>query len=75
MDTNMTLLSTTTGTTIVGLLVMIYRTVNGKRSRCNLCGYKMEMDFKVDDVPPTPPQEFAVINPIQNGATAPKITT
>jgi len=76
MDTQTTLLSTTTGTTILGVLLMLYRTINGKRLRSNCCVRKMEMDFKVDDVPPTPsPKDFVVVNPIQNGAVAPKITT
>lgn len=72
MDTNMTLLSTTTGTTILGLLIFIYRAVNHKRFRSNCCGNKMEMSVDVED---TTPPHFQVNNPIQNGATAPKITT
>ena len=37
-----------------GILYRIYRGVNGKRCRCNLCGYYLKADFKVDDIPPSP---------------------
>jgi hypothetical protein len=48
-----------------GILYRLYRGVNGKRCRCKLCGYDLEADFKVDDMPPTPPQEnFTVNNPL-----------
>jgi hypothetical protein len=48
-----------------GILYRIYRSVNGKRCRSKCCGYDMELDFKVDDMPPTPPQEnFVVNNPL-----------
>ena len=75
MDTNTTLLSTTTGTTVLGVLIMIYRACNNKRVRSNCCGRHIEMDFKVDEMPPSPPQEQTVQlqNPMLNGATAPKI--
>jgi hypothetical protein len=67
MDTNTSLLSATTGTTILGVLVMLYKAVNGKRIRSSCCGYKTEMDFKVDEMPPTPPSEnFVVENPGKN---------
>jgi hypothetical protein len=72
MDLNTTLLSTTTGTTAIGVLVLIYRAVNGKRCRSSCCGKKVELDFKVDTMPPSPPTEFVVNNP-QHRATAPKM--
>ena len=37
-----------------GILYKIYRNVNGKRVRCKCCGYDLEADFKVDDMPPSP---------------------
>jgi len=40
---------------IMGIAYRIYRGINGKRCRCKLCGYDLEADFKVDDMPPTPP--------------------
>jgi hypothetical protein len=61
MDQTTALLSTTTGGTVVGVLLLLYKSVNGKRLRSNCCGRKMEMDFKVDDVPPSP--DFVVQNP------------
>ena len=51
----MALLSTGTGGTILGVLIMLYKVCNGKRLRSSCCGYKMEMDFKIDECPPTPP--------------------
>jgi len=49
-----------------GLLYRFYKSVNGKRCRSKCCGYDLgETDFKVDDMPPTPPQEnFTVNNPL-----------
>jgi hypothetical protein len=72
MDINTTLLSTTTGTTVIGVLVLIYRAVNGKRCRSSCCGKKVELDFKVDTMPPSPPTEF-VVNIPEHKATAPKM--
>jgi hypothetical protein len=48
-----------------GLLYRFYRSVNGKRCRSKCCGYDLEADFKVDEMPPTPPtQNFSVNNPL-----------
>ena len=48
-----------------GILYRIYRSVNGKRVRCGCCGYNLEADFKVDEMPPTPPKEnFVIQNPL-----------
>ena len=49
-----------------GLLYRFYRTVNGKRCRSKCCGYDLgETDFKVDEIPPTPPKEnFTIQNPL-----------
>ena len=48
-----------------GILYKIYRDINGKRVRCGCCGYNLEADFKVDEMPPTPPKEnFVVQNPL-----------
>ena len=64
MDNNGILLSTTTATTVFGVVLMVYRSVNGKRCRSRCCGYNFDADFKVDDAPPTPPNTFQVNNPI-----------
>lgn len=53
-----------------GIVYKIYRSVNGKRIRCGCCGYNIEADFKVDEMPPTPPREnFVIQNPLQNTQT------
>ena len=39
---------------MMGIGYRIYRGVNGKRCRCKICGYDLEADFKVDDMPPSP---------------------
>jgi len=62
MDTNSALLSTTTATTIFGVVVMIYRAVNHKRLRSSCCGHKMEMSVDVENTTP-PPENFVVNNP------------
>jgi hypothetical protein len=49
---------------IMGIAYRIYRGVNGKRCRCKICGYDLgETDFKVDDMPPSPPAGF-ITNPM-----------
>jgi len=49
-----------------GLLYRFYRSVNGKRCRSKCCGYDLEADFKVDEMPPTPTpaENFSVNNPL-----------
>ena len=54
MDTNMTLLSTTTGTTILGLLILVYRAVNGKKIHSKCCDHDIEMGVQVENM--TPPK-------------------
>lgn len=68
MDTNTPLLSTVTGTTVLTVIVMIYKAVNGKRCRSRCCGHDLEASIDVGDI--TPPQErqghFATSNPIRD---------
>lgn len=52
-----------------GIAYKIFRAVNGKRLRCRCCSYDLEMDFKVDDMPPSPtindiPPPNIIINPM-----------
>ena len=49
-----------------GMLYKFYRSVNGKRCRSKCCGYDLEADFKVDEMPPTPTpaENFSVNNPL-----------
>lgn len=54
-----------------GILYKIYRSVNGKRVRCKCCGYDLEADFKVDDMPPSPPIE-RFTNPMVDAAQVDK---
>jgi hypothetical protein len=76
MDTNTALLGTGTGGTILGIILLLYKTFNKKRLRSNCCGYKTEMSMDIDNVtPPThqnPQSEpsFAVGNPLR---TVPEI--
>ena len=58
---------------IMGIAYRIYRGVNGKRCRCKICGYDLEADFKVDDMPPSPPT--FIINPMVDGSVCAKPTT
>jgi len=43
---------------LIGVAWRVCRQVSGKRCRSNCCGYEMEADFKVDDLPPSPPAAF-----------------
>jgi hypothetical protein len=45
---------------IMGIAYRIYRGVNGKRCRCKICGYDLEADFKVDDMPTSTLQSSGV---------------
>jgi hypothetical protein len=51
---------------MMGIAYRIYRGINGKRCRCKICGYDLEADFKVDDMPPSPPVGF-ITNPMVDG--------
>jgi hypothetical protein len=57
---------------MMGIAYRIYRGVNGKRCRCKICGYDLEADFKVDDMPPSP---NTFTNPMVDGSVCPKPTT
>jgi hypothetical protein len=54
MEVNTTLLSTTTGTTILGLLILVYRAVNGKKIHSKCCDHDIEMGVQVENM--TPPK-------------------
>lgn len=63
MDTNTALLGTGTSGTILGVLILLYKTFNHKKLRSNCCGNKMEVSLDIDDT--SPPQErFEVNNPL-----------
>jgi hypothetical protein len=71
MDQNLALLSTGTGGTVLGVLILLYRTFNKKRLRSSCCGYKVEVSMDVSDISPdatksenTVSPSFAVENPL-----------
>jgi hypothetical protein len=67
MDTNMALLSTGTGGTLLGILYMLYRTLNHKRCRSNCLGRNLELSIDIENT--TPPSQskdkFEKENPIR----------
>ena len=71
MDQNLALLSTGTGGTVLGVLILLYRTFNKKKLRSNCCGYKIEASMEVSDISPEVARSenkisssFAVENPL-----------
>lgn len=68
MEDNTPLLSTITGSTLLTILVMVYKAVNKKRCRSRCCGHDLEASIDVGDItPPQPRQEhFDTTNPIHN---------
>lgn len=65
MDTNSALLSTGTGGTILGVLILLYRTFNHKRCRSKCCGREADLSFDIENT--TPPQDrFEVRNPVRD---------
>jgi hypothetical protein len=61
MDMNTALLSTGTGGTLLGVLYMIYRTLNHKKCRSNCFGKKLELSIDIENTSPT----FEKENPIR----------
>ena len=52
-------------TAFVTIALGIYKAINGKRCRSHCCGRELDLDFKVDDLPPSPVlPEIVVHNPI-----------
>jgi hypothetical protein len=67
MDTNLALLSTGTGGTLIGILIIVYKTINKKRLRSNCCGIKTEVSLDIDTLTPSNQQtspSFVVENPL-----------
>ena len=68
MDLQTTLLASTTGTTIIAVLLWIYRNFNHRRIRSKCCGYNLSASLDIENT--TPPSETAfVVNPIGVPAT------
>lgn len=53
MDTNTALLGTGTGGTILGVLILLYKLINGKQCRTRCCGKDFEMGFEAGDFHPS----------------------
>lgn len=64
MDMNTALLSTGTGGTLLGVLYMLYRTLNHKKCRSNCFGRKLELSIDIDNTSPTQ-HSFEKENPIR----------
>ena len=54
MDTPSILTATTTATTIFGVIVMVYRAVNGKKIHSKCCDHDIEIGMQVENM--TPPR-------------------
>jgi len=78
----MALLSTGTGGTIVGVLLLLYKTCNKKKIRMKCCGYDMSASVDIGDITPenitlpishNPQSEpsFVVNNPLGRDAGKP----
>jgi hypothetical protein len=69
MDTTTTaLMSTGTGGTILGVLLLLYKTLVGKKIRSRCCGQDIEVGFTVEDMSPAEQRQphFQVQNPIKD---------
>jgi hypothetical protein len=63
MDTNTALLGTGTGGTIIGVLLLLYKTFNHKRCRSRCCGNDMDLSLDIENTTP-PAERFEVNNPL-----------
>jgi len=68
MDEQMALLSTGTGSTLLMVLIWLYKTAAGKKIRSRCCERDIEMGFSVEEMTPPhhhpPHQNFVVNNPL-----------
>jgi hypothetical protein len=67
MDQQTALLSTGTGSTLLMVVIWLYKTAAGKKIRSRCCERDIEMGFSVEDMSPKtdikPPQHF-IENPL-----------
>jgi hypothetical protein len=77
MDQQTALLSTGTGSTLLMVLIWLYKTAAGKKIRSRCCERDIEMGFSVEEMtPPRIPKtdlkkqgnDF-ILNPMNNGGT------
>lgn len=71
MDQTTALLSTGTGSTILMVLIWLYKTMAGKKIRSKCCERDVEMGFSVEDMSP-PHDRFQVRNPMSE-TSAPRV--
>jgi len=68
MDQQTALLSTGTGSTLLMVLIWLYKTAAGKKIRSRCCERDIEMGFSVEEMTPPhhhpPPAHFVVNNPL-----------
>ena len=67
MDQQTALLSTGTGSTLLMVLIWLYKTAAGKKIRSRCCERDVEVGFSVEQMtPPThhPPHQNFVVNPL-----------
>lgn len=51
---------------VITAIAVVYKAVNGKRCRSHCCGRAIEVDMKIDDMPPSPPDhQTVVVNPMR----------
>lgn len=62
MDLNNVFTQAGLSTGFLATVLIIYKAINGKRCRSHCCGRQLEMDLKIDDLPPSP--SIQVINPM-----------
>ena len=63
MEVNTALLGTGTSGTILGVLLLLYKTFNHKRCRSRCCGNDMDLSLDIENTTP-PAERFEVNNPL-----------
>ena len=61
------------GASIVVVIGLIYGMINHKRSRCNLCGRKIEVSIDVDNTGETTPKRTPLNNNIDGSSISSKV--
>jgi hypothetical protein len=70
MDQQTALLSTGTGSTLLMVVIWLYKTAAGKKIRSRCCEKDIEMGFSVEDMSPkTDNKPHIISNPMNDGGT------
>jgi len=64
MDLNNIFTQAGLSTGFIATILIIYKAINGKRCRSHCCGRQLEMDLKIDDIPPSPNNNILINNPM-----------